>query len=63
MISEARVSELKNIVINLDEVLTETSAKADCRLSPEFKKAFFDDLREAGWHENLITLCEYIIDN
>jgi len=63
MISEARDTELKDIVIKLDKVLTETGAKADCRMSPEFKKAFFDDLKEAGWHENLIMLCEYIVDN
>ncbi|MEA4846696.1 MAG: hypothetical protein VB106_05610 [Clostridiaceae bacterium] len=63
MISKERTAELEHIVIKLDKVLTETGIKDNCCLSPKFRKVFFDDLKEDGWHESIIALCKYISDN
>lgn len=64
MARKLRDAELEQIAVKLTKVLVdETDIKKNCCISPEFRKVFFDDLRESGWHEKLIALCEYIIDN
>lgn len=55
--------DLEKLAETLTKAIIDTGVKDNCRISPEFKKAFIDDIRGRGYHENLVTLVEHIIDN
>lgn len=47
----------------LEKIIDDLDIKVRCQLCPEFKKEFFDDLKERGWHSGLIELCRDIIEH
>lgn len=63
MIEQARISELTELVIELDKILDETDARAFCRLCPEFKEVFLKEMKEKSGCENFVRLCEFMINN